>query len=223
MIGVILGNVNIILDNIDKNNPVYEEVLDIKNAAEKSAQLTKQLLAYARKQKITPKIFEINEAIEKTISIMKKALQKNIELIWEPFEEPIYVYMDLSQLDQIITNIVLNARDAIVDKGEIKVKTGKFFPDKDFISLHQEFIPGKYLELKIQDNGCGMDQETKKHLFEPFFTTKEAGKGTGLGLASVYGIVKQNNGFIYVESELGKGTKFSIYLPYIEEKDLKKY
>ncbi|MEJ2039772.1 MAG: ATP-binding protein [Desulfosarcinaceae bacterium] len=147
------------------------------------------------------------------LKILRKLIGEDIDLAWHPGKVPGPVLMDPSQLDQILANLCINARDAIANVGRITIETGKASIDADYCSEHTGFIPGEFVLLAVSDDGYGMDSETVDHIFEPFFTTKGVGKGTGLGLSTVYGIVKQNNGFINVYSEPGQGTTFNIYLP----------
>ncbi|MDZ7723683.1 MAG: ATP-binding protein [candidate division KSB1 bacterium] len=145
--------------------------------------------------------------------MLRRLIGEDIELAWRPGKNLASIKVDPSQIDQILANLCVNARDAIDDVGKITIETDVVSFDEAYCAVHAEFVPGDYVLLAVSDNGCGMDSETVSHLFEPFFTTKDQGKGTGLGLASVYGAVKQNNGFINVYSEPGQGTTFKIYLP----------
>jgi len=183
------------------------------NAGSRSADLTRQLLAFARKQTIHPKVLDLNDTITGMLKMLRRLIGEDIELAWVPFHGPCEVLMDPSQLDQILANLCVNARDAIGGVGKITIETCLAALDEAYCAEHTECIPGDYVVLTVTDNGCGMDEATKDRLFEPFFTTKGAGRGTGLGLATVYGIVRQNNGCINVYSEPGKGTAFRIYLP----------
>ena len=151
---------------------------------------------------------------------MQRLIGEDIDLLWLPNETVWPVMIDPAQIDQILANLCVNARDALVDVGKITIETGNVEFDESYCKDHAGFIPGEYVFLIVSDNGCGMDTETMNNIFDPFFTTKESGKGTGLGLATVYGIVKQNNGFIYVYSELNHGTTFKIYLPRYRLKDI---
>jgi CheY-like chemotaxis protein len=182
-------------------------------AAKRSADLTQQLLAFARKQTVAPKVLNLNKTVEKMITMLRRLIGEDINLVWLPGRNLRPVKMDPSQIDQIMANLCVNARDAISDMGVVTIKTDSVSLDDNYCAAHAGSLPGEYVLLSVSDNGDGMDREILPLLFEPFFTTKETGKGTGLGLATIYGIVKQNNGFINVESELGKGTTFEIYLP----------
>jgi CheY-like chemotaxis protein len=181
--------------------------------AERSADLTRQLLAFARKQTVAPKVLDLNQAIAATLKMLQRLFGEDIRLVWLPDPGLWQIKMDPSQIDQLLANLCVNARDAIEDTGVITIKTENRFVDEEFCSAFLDSVPGEYVALSIHDSGRGMDKDLISHIFEPFFTTKEQGKGTGLGLSTVYGIVKQNNGFIDIDSEPGQGTSFSIYLP----------
>ena len=215
MLAVILGRTELALRKVTSNNPLYVGLQEIHKAAERSADLTRQLLAFARKQVITPQLLDLNEALEGMLTMLRRLIGENIDLAWLPGKELLLLEMDPVQLDQILVNLCVNARDAIVDAGKITIEThGVSFSDAHCVE-HPDFLPGDYVQLAVSDNGPGMDRETLDQIFEPFFTTKQVGRGTGLGLATVYGIVKQNNGFINVYSEQKEGTTFRIYLPRI--------
>ena len=213
MLGAIFGYTELSLRKIAPDHPVYTYLQDIKKAAERSANLTRQLLAFARKQAVAPKILDLNETVEGMLKMLRQIIGEDISLEWLPSANPVMIKMDPAQVDQLLVNLCVNARDAITDTGKVTIETDKtVFTEADKIK-DESILPGDYVVLVISDNGIGMDRETLDHLFEPFFTTKETGRGTGLGLATVYGIVKQNNGFINVYSEPGLGTTFRIYLP----------
>ncbi len=213
MLGVILGYSELALEQTENNQSLQADLKEIQMAAQRSADLTRQLLAFARKQTVVPKIIDLNTTVESMLSMLRRLIGEDINLVWLPGQKPGLIKIDPSQIDQILANLCVNARDAISDNGKVTVETGNVDIDENYQTKHAYFQPGKYVLLAVSDNGCGMNEETKEKLFEPFFTTKELGKGTGLGLASVYGVVKQNNGYIDVYSELGLGTTFKIYLP----------
>ncbi|MBZ0264463.1 PAS domain S-box protein [bacterium] len=218
MLMVILGNAEFALDLVDKNNPLAENLKEIRNAAQRSAKLTQQLLAYARKQTIAPRSIDLNEVLESMLTMLRRLIGENIKLTWRPGKLLWPVKVDPSQIDQVLVNLCVNARDAITGVGNITIATKSTTLDASFCEEHNGFVPGDYVLLNVSDNGCGMDASTQEKLFEPFFTTKPTGVGTGLGLAMVYGAVKQNEGFIDVYSEPGEGTIFNIYLPrFIDE------
>jgi len=196
----------------------FEEIL---KAAEKSADLTRQLLAFARKQTIAPKVLDLNETVESMLKMLRRLIGEDIHLAWQPAKSLWQVKFDPSQIDQILANLCVNARDAIADVGKVTIETRNNVFDKEYCAANAGFLPGEYVLLAVSDDGCGMDKETMAHIFEPFFTTKATGEGTGLGLATVYGIVKQNNGFINIYSEPGLGTTFKIYLPRYDGKEVR--
>ena len=213
MLTVILGHVEMALDQIDPKHPLYIDLMEIHKSAERSSGLTRQLLAFARKQTITPKVLYLNETISGMLNMLQRLIGEDVDLHWQPASSLWQIRMDPSQIDQLLANLCVNARDAIKDVGKITIETQNNTFDQDYCTSHPGFIPGEYVSLTVSDTGIGMEKETISHIFEPFFTTKELGKGTGLGLATVYGIVRQNNGFINVISEPGQGTTLNIYLP----------
>ena len=213
MLGVILGHTEMLLERVDLDQTVHEDLTEIKKATMRSADLTRQLLAFARKQVVSPKVLDLNKTVDNMLMMIKRLIGENIELAWFPGKDLSLVNIDPSQIDQMLANLCINARDAIVDVGKITIETGNVIFDENYCSENPGFIPGEFVLLAVSDDGGGMDQKTLDQVFEPFFTTKELGKGTGLGLSTVYGIVKQNNGFINAYSELTQGTAFKIYLP----------
>ncbi len=213
MLGVILGHTELSLENEDVPEPVMESLQEIRKAADRSANLTRQLLAFARKQPVTPKVIDLNETVAGVLKMLERLIGEDIDLAWLPGADLDPVRIDPSQIDQILANLYTNARDAIEGTGKITIETGKAAFDQEFCAQHSGYQPGSFILLAVSDNGCGMDEGTLSCLFEPFFTTKGMGQGTGLGLATVYAIVKQNDGFITVYSEVGQGTSFHVYLP----------
>jgi PAS domain S-box-containing protein len=213
MLTVILGYAQLGLMNLDPTHPVSADLSEIIKAAKRSADLTRQMLAFARKQTIAPKVLDLNEAVSGMLKMLQRLIGEEINLNWHPSTKLWQVHMDPSQIDQILANLCVNARDAIAGDGKITIETTNSAFDREYCDANAGFIPGEFVLLAVSDDGCGMDKETEAQIFEPFFTTKAFGEGTGLGLATVYGIVKQNNGFINVYSEPGLGTTFKIYLP----------
>ncbi len=211
MLSVIVGYSELALGMVDPGDNVYGNLLEVHKAAVRSTNITRQLLAFARKQIIAPIPLDLNEAIENTLKMLRRLIGEDIDLAWLPETNLWPVKMDPSQVDQILVNLCVNARDAIDGVGRITIETDTATFDVAYCSDHAGFIPGDYVLLAVSDNGCGMDKNTLDMIFEPFFTTKTVGKGTGLGLSTVYGIVKQNNGFINVYSEPGEGTTFKIF------------
>jgi len=210
---VIIGNAEIALQKVDENDPLHEDLVEILTAAKRATDITKQLLAFARKQTIAPKVLDLNVFIQNMIKMLRLLIGEDIDLAWLPGEKVWSVKIDPSQIDQIMANLCGNARDAISDIGKVTIETRNISFDEDYCADHAGFVPGEYVLLAVSDNGCGIAQETLDKIFEPFFTTKSIGYGTGMGLATVYGIVKQNNGFINVYSEPNKGTTIKVYLP----------
>ena len=213
MLGVILGRAELGLKKTAPTDSVHKDLEQILNAAKRSADITRQLLAFARKQTIAPKVIDLNDTVDTMLMMLGRLIGEDIDLLWQPADALWKVNMDPSQIDQILVNLCVNARDAIANVGKITIETGKKVFDTAYCDVHAGFVPGEFVLLAVSDSGCGMDRHTLDNLFEPFFTTKKTGRGTGLGLATVYGIVKQNNGFINVYSEPEKGSSFRIYLP----------
>ena len=214
----IMGYAELCRGRIEPSHPIREYLDEITGGAQRSADITRQLLAFARKQIIAPKILYLNDAVAGMLNLLRQLIGEGIPLVWRPGADLRPIKIDPSQIDQILANLCVNARDAITGAGEITLETGNTTLDADYCVAHPEALPGAYVFLAVSDNGCGMDKDTLAKVFEPFFTTKEVGKGTGLGLATVYGIVKQNKGFIYAYSEPGRGTTFKIYLPQVAAK-----
>lgn len=216
MLTVILGHAELGLMNLDSANAVCLDLQEITRTAQRSAEMIRQLLVFARRQTIAPKVINLNEIVTEMLKMLQRLLGENLLLSWQPAAKLWQVRMDPSQIDQILANLCVNARDAINGNGHISIKTSNVMIDEEYCAANLEATPGDYVCLTVTDSGRGMDKETQSHIFEPFYTTKEIGKGTGLGLSTVYGAVKQNNGFISIESELDRGTVFSIYLPRYE-------
>ena len=213
MLGVILGHSELALMSVDPAQALHANLQEIHRAAERSAGLTQQLLAFARRQAITPKVLDLNEVVSGMLTMLQRLLGENVKLNWQPGANLWAVKVDQSQVDQILANLCINARDAITDVGKISIVTGNTIIDQGYCEMNAGFAPGEYVRIDVSDTGCGMNKETLAQIFEPFFTTKGLGEGTGLGLSTVYGAVRQNGGFINVYSEPGLGTKFTIYLP----------
>ena len=214
MLGVIIGYTYMAIEATEPSSSLHQNMLLVMEAAQRSANITRQLLAFARKQPVSPKIINLNEIIEQgMLQMLRRLIGENIYLAWNPKTNLWKVKIDSSQLDQLLVNLCVNARDAIHGVGTITIETDKVMLDELFCTNHFGATPGEHVVLSVKDDGGGMDPEILKNIFEPFFTTKAFGQGTGLGLATVYGIVKQNNGFIDVVSTPSFGTTFSIYLP----------
>jgi signal transduction histidine kinase len=220
MLSVMLGYTRMAMGKVDPAGSVYQDLQEVYAAAERSTDLVKQLLTFARKQIIEPKIIDLNEVVEKMMSLLRRLIGEEIDLVWAPAEKLWPVKMDPSQIDQILANLCVNAKDAISGVGTISIQTGMATFDPADGCGHEERHPGDFVLLTVRDDGKGMDKDILANLFEPFFTTKELGKGTGLGLSTIYGIVQQNSGFIDVHSAPDQGSIFDIYLPrFISETD----
>lgn len=213
MLSVILGNVELAIEDTGPENPLYADLISIQKAAKRSAELTRQLLAFASKQTISPKVINLNDTMNNMVNLLRRLIGENIELVCHPAKNIWPIKIDATQIDQIITNLSVNARDAISGTGKLIIETWNASVDAEYCTDFNDATPGDYVVLSVSDNGCGIDKASLPYLFEPFFTTKKTGQGTGLGLATVYGIVRQNQGFISVYSELGHGSTFKIHLP----------
>jgi PAS domain S-box-containing protein len=213
----IMGYSELALDALPEDHPEHNHIEEIRNAGERAAALTRQLLAFSRKQIFQPEVLCLNEVVDGMAKMLRRMIPEDVELVTvlDPALER--VMLDPMQVEQILMNLAVNARDAMPKGGKLTVETANVELDVAYTKSHPEVQPGNYVMLAVSDTGCGMDRETQAHIFEPFFTTKEKSKGTGLGLSTVYGIVKQSGGSIFVYSEPGKGTAFKIYLPRAEE------
>ncbi len=225
LLTAIIGYSQISIAQLDKLNlpgiedtihPLRENIGEVEKAARRAAALTKQLLAFSRKQLLQPKVMDLNALVMDIEIMLRRLIGEDIEMVTHLDARLGYVKADPGQIEQIIMNLVVNARDAMPEGGRLTIETANVELDEDYAGHHLETKPGSYVMLAVSDTGTGMDKETASRIFEPFFTTKTAGKGTGLGLSTVYGIVRQSGGSIYVYSEQGLGTTFKIYLPRIE-------
>ena len=215
---VVKGHAEMLLDRLPKSSPQRSNVEQIQTAAERAASLTAQLLAFSRKQVLQPRVLDLNEVVGGMIQMVSRVIGENIELAFMPGARLGNVKADPSQIEQVVLNLVVNARDAMPQGGRLTIETASVELDKNYTVQHAVVEPGPYVMLTVTDTGCGMDAKTQARIFEPFFTTKEQGKGTGLGLATVYGVIKQSDGYIWVYSEIGHGTTFKIYLPKVAAK-----
>ncbi len=213
MLSVIIGYAELALRRMEVPEPLELYLREIVKAGKRSADVTRQLLAFARRQNIAPKVLDLNASLEGMLKMLRRLIGEDIELIWLPGKDIWPVRLDPSQMDQLLANLCVNARDAISNVGKVTIETGIASFDEAYCRDREGFIPGDFVVLAVSDNGSGIDRDILDKIFEPFFTTKAFGHGTGLGLATVYGIVKQNNGFINVYSEPSHGTTFRIYLP----------
>jgi PAS domain S-box-containing protein len=219
LLTVIRGYSELLLSKLSEKDPLNVSVKQIDKAAERAESLTRQLLAFSRRQILKPSVIDLNGLIKEMEKMLKRIIGEDIDFITILDPNLGRIKADKGQIEQVIMNIVINSRDAMAEGGKLTVETQNTFLDETYVLKHPPVEKGPYVLLAISDSGIGMDQETEAHIFEPFFTTKETGKGTGLGLATVYGIVKQSGGFIWVYSEIGQGTTFKIYLPMVDEKD----
>jgi PAS domain S-box-containing protein len=214
---VIKGHTELLMDTLPPADSMSRKIMQIDRAADRAAALTKQLLAFSRMQVLQPRVMNLNGVVEDMGKLLPRLIGEDIELAIRTEADLGAIRADASQMEQIIMNLAVNARDAMPTGGRLIIETSNAELDRTYNSTHPIVRPGRYVLLAVSDTGTGMNAETQAHIFEPFFTTKEPGKGTGLGLATVYGVVKQSGGFIWVYSELGKGTSFKIYLPRVDQ------
>jgi nitrogen-specific signal transduction histidine kinase len=217
LLTVISGHTEILSSLIEQDERPRRSVEQIGKAADRAASLTRQLLAFSRMQLLQPKVLDLNVVVAELGKMLPSLIGEDVGLIFAPEPKLGRVKADPGQIEQVIMNLAVNARDAMPQGGKLVIQTKNFVMDADYARTHPPATPGQYAMLTVSDTGHGMDAETQSRIFEPFFTTKEQGKGTGLGLATVYGIVKQSGGFIWVYSEPGQGTRFEIYLPRVDE------
>lgn len=217
MLAIIQGYADLMLKSMSADDRHRADVESIRTASKRAAILTRQLLAFGRQQAVQPRVMDLNEVVADTDSMLRRIIGKDIELITIPGEDLWHVKVDPTQIEeQVIINLAANAREAMPSGGKLTIETSNITLDENYAAMHAEVTPGEYVMLAVSDTGMGMTEEVMSHIFEPFFTTKETGKGSGLGLSTVYGIVKQSVGHIWVYSELGKGTTFKIYLPRVD-------
>jgi PAS domain S-box-containing protein len=214
---VVKGHAQLLLERMPKEPSLHHSVQQMEKAADRAASLTRQLLAFSRKQVLQPRVLDMNDVVTGMIKMFSRVIGENIEMAFVPAAKLGRTKADPGQIEQVLLNLVVNARDAMPTGGRLTIETSNVHLDRSYAAGHAAVDPGPYIMLTVSDTGCGMDAETQSRIFEPFFTTKEAGKGTGLGLATVYGVVKQSGGYIWVYSEVGCGSTFKIYLPEVTE------
>jgi PAS domain S-box-containing protein len=214
----IICNTELAEQELSPSDPLLHNLKETAKAAQSAASLTRQLLAFSRKQIIEPKVLNLNDLVGNVQKMLMRLIGEDIELKTVPGERLDSVKIDAGQFEQVLVNLAVNARDAMPDGGALTIETANIDLDESYCALHPQVQPGRYVMLVVSDTGHGMTDEVKKHLFEPFFTTKAIGRGTGLGLATTFGVVKQAGGSIDVYSEIGKGTTFRIFLPRVDEK-----
>jgi signal transduction histidine kinase len=219
LLTVINGYCQIILTRVPRTDPTHAHVEEILEAGERAAGLTRQLLAFSRKQLMAPVVLNINQIVSEMEKLLRRLIGEDIELITQLDSELGHVKADPGQMEQVIMNLAVNARDAMPNGGKLTLETTNVTLDDRYVQLHPGASAGPHVMLAVSDTGVGMDAETQSHLFEPFFTTKDLGKGTGLGLSTVYGIVKQSGGSVWAYSEPGQGASFKVYLPVVEQSD----
>ncbi|HYX27330.1 MAG TPA: ATP-binding protein [Pyrinomonadaceae bacterium] len=217
LLTAINGYSDLSLRGIQPDTSLYRNLQEVKKAGLRAASLTSQLLAFSRKQVMQPKVLDLNEVVADMDKMLRRLIGEHIDLVTLTTSDLGAVKADPGQIEQLVLNLSLNARDAMPDGGKITIETRNAYLDGNYAASHLSVEPGHYVRLSVTDTGCGIDPETQKSIFEPFFTTKEVGKGTGLGLSTVYGIVQQNGGSIWVYSEVNHGTTFKIYLPRIDD------
>jgi PAS domain S-box-containing protein len=214
---VIKGHTELLRNSMSPTDQFSKKIEQIERAADRATSLTRQLLAFSRLQVLQPRVMNLNEVVEDMGRLLPRLIGEDIDLEIRTAKKVGAIKADASQMEQVIMNLAVNARDAMPDGGRLLIETSNEELDSAYNTVHPIVRQGSYILLAVSDNGTGMDAETQAHIFEPFFTTKPQGKGTGLGLATVYGVVKQSGGFIWVYSELGKGTSFKIYLPRVDQ------
>jgi two-component system, cell cycle sensor histidine kinase and response regulator CckA len=217
LLTVIIGNTGLASEALAPNHPVLEDLQAIQAASQRAAGLTHQLLAFARKQILEPRVISLNDLIVEMDKLLRRLIREDIELVTLPTSDLWQVKVDPGQIEQVLVNLVINARDAMLNGGQLTIETRNVVLDDAYVRSHISIIPGSYVMLAVSDTGVGMSSQVQTRLFEPFFTTKEPGKGTGLGLATCYGIIKQHGGNIWVYSEVDHGTTFKVYLPRADE------
>jgi PAS domain S-box-containing protein len=210
----IIGYSEMLLEQVGADKPMHGDLIQIYEGGRRAAALTQQLLAFSRKQVMQLEVIDLNGVLVRFQHLARPLIGERIRVALDLAAEPLPIFADATQLEQVMMNLLVNSRDAMPEGGDIVIRTSHVTVDEEFARTHRPIRPGEYVQLTVEDTGTGMSEATKRHLFEPFFTTKQPGKGTGLGLATVFGIVKQMAGFIWVSSEIGGGTSFQIHFPW---------
>ncbi|MDD3926612.1 MAG: PAS domain S-box protein [bacterium] len=223
----ITGYAQLLLRRLSSEDPMCKDLIQIRELADRAAELVRHLLAFSRRQSLEPVVLDVNELVSNTVKLLNRLIGEDIELKFQPAAGNVRVKADPAQIEQVLMNLAVNSRDAMPNGGMLTITVGNVVLDSEYAFGHLGVNPGEYVLISVTDTGCGIDEETLKHIFEPFFTTKEVGKGTGLGLSSVYGIINQHSGHVRVSSKPGEGTAFNIYLPainalYAEDSDKNK-
>src|SRR3954469_930998 len=222
LLTAILGYSSLMLDDIPAEDPLRQDLVEIQSAGERAAALTRQLLAFSRRQMLQPQVVDINTTVRQLEKLLRRLISEDVELVIALAADLVPVRVDPASIEQILVSLAVNARDAMPVGGRLTIETANVELDDTYAFRHAMMPPGRYVMLAVGDTGQGMDEATRLRVFEPFFTTKEQGKGSGLGLATVYGLVKQSGGYIWVYSEPGHGTVFKVYLPAIGEQALRR-
>jgi nitrogen-specific signal transduction histidine kinase/CheY-like chemotaxis protein len=217
LLGVIMGYADLMARRLPPEDPLRRNVQEIQKAAERASNLTKQLLAFSRRQVLQPRVLDLHQTLREVESMLQRLIGEDVALVTVLREDVGRVKADPGQIQQVLMNLAVNARDAMPEGGTLTVETTNVDLSEDYARRHLGVVPGPYVQLAVSDTGVGMTPEVQAHIFEPFFTTKTPEKGTGLGLATVYGIIKQSGGNIWVYSEPGRGTTFKVYLPRVDE------
>jgi CheY-like chemotaxis protein len=219
LLTVIKGHSQLVIDRMNPADAIYSSTQQIMRTADRAASLTRQLLAFSRMQVLQPKILDLNALVADMSKLLRRLVREDIEFGFRLGDSLGRIKADASQIEQVLLNLTVNACDAMPEGGKLTIETQKLKVDAAYAQARPPLSPGEYVQLVVTDTGHGMDAATKSRIFEPFFTTKESGKGTGLGLATVYGVVRQSGGFIRVETSPGNGARFEIYLPRAVEKE----
>lgn len=217
LLQAILGFADMALGGVDPESQVHRDLQEVRKAANRAALLTRQLLAFSRRQLLQPSDLDVNQLVTDFAKMLQRLIGEHIEFVFHRSPEPLKIRADRAMMEQVLLNLAVNARDAMPDGGRLQIRTRRISFNEAYCAAHTWARPGRFVELVVKDTGCGMPPEVLAHVFEPFFTTKEQGRGTGLGLAMVYGIIKQHDGLIQVTSNVGRGTEFRLFLPRVEE------